>query len=86
MDKGVGVAPIGSFSWALMRLKEGEAVARRGWNGKDLYVVLTGGAEFKNDKVEPFLVINNKGGTFNTWVPSNSDLLADDWEIVEVDF
>ena len=49
----VGVAPIGSFSWALMRLKEGAKIQRKGWNGKGM------------------------------WVPSISDLFAEDWEEVK---
>lgn len=35
INNPVGVAPIGSFSWALMRLKEGAKVQRKGWNGKN---------------------------------------------------
>ena len=32
-------------------------------------------------EIEPFLAIRNTKGTLNTWVPSISDLFAEDWEI-----
>jgi hypothetical protein len=44
-----------------------------------MYVVLTEGADGELGEVEPFFIIKNTKGTFNTWVPSVSDLLAEDW-------
>lgn len=32
-----------SFEWALQQLRAGKKVARRGWNGKGMYVVLQKG-------------------------------------------
>ena len=49
----VGVAPIGSFSWALMRLKEGAKVQRKGWNGKGMFIYLTTETEVPAVNVRP---------------------------------
>lgn len=87
----VGVAPIGSFSWALMRLKEGAKIQRKGWNGKGMWIavyeqpphipVTVSGYDGNIDV--PMLFIKTVKGTLNTWVPSISDLFAEDWEVVE---
>lgn len=82
------------FSKALTALKEGKAVCRKGWNGKSMFVymipsnaypAMTGVAKeyFKDGLVpyEPYLAIKNTSESVNTWVPSISDLLAEDWEI-----
>ncbi|WP_455797571.1 DUF2829 domain-containing protein [Clostridium butyricum] len=70
------------LSWGLIKLKQGKIIARRGWKGKGMYVALAGKEINDIVTIEPFLVIKNTKGTFNTWVPSISDLLADDWEDV----
>lgn len=93
-NKNLGIAPIGSFSWALIKLKEGAKVQRKGWNGKGMYIYYVPAAKYKactvaarkefGDTVpyEPYLAIKNVKGTINTWVPSISDLFDDDWEEV----
>jgi Protein of unknown function (DUF2829). len=72
-----------NFGQALKKLKEGKKVARNGWNGKGMYIQLHKGTDFEHAIIEPFLVIKNVKNSFNTWVPSISDLLAEDWEVVE---
>jgi hypothetical protein len=69
------------FGSALSLLKVGEKVARKGWNGKGMYIQYVRGMDFEHAIIKPFLVIKNVKNSFNTWVPSISDLLADDWEI-----
>jgi hypothetical protein len=71
------------FGEALESLKAGFKVARKGWNGKGMYIQLHKGTDFEHAVIEPFLVIKNVKNSFNTWVPSISDLLAEDWEVVE---
>jgi len=92
----IGLAPLGSFSWALMRLKEGAKVARSGWNGKGMFAYLVGGSEFKVNrapllgiypegtdiKYRPHIDLRTADGTIATWAPSGSDTLAEDWEDV----
>lgn len=72
-----------NFGQALELLKEGKKVARAGWNGKGLYVSFVKGKDHEHAIIEPFFVINNKLNSFNTWVPSISDVLAEDWSVVE---
>jgi hypothetical protein len=52
---------------------------RSGWNGKGQWVsLITKPADIVVDT--PFFVLRNAQGKTNTWVPSVSDLLADDWD------
>jgi hypothetical protein len=72
-----------NFGQALEKLKAGEKVARHGWNGKGMYIQKNKGVDFEHAIIEPFFVIKNVKNSFNTWVPSVSDLLAEDWTVVE---
>ena len=71
-----------NFGQALEELKLGRKVAREGWNGKGVYIQMnTGGNYNESSKIMPFFVIKNVQNSFNTWVPSVSDCLAEDWQI-----
>ena len=72
-----------NFGQALEALKDGKKVSRDGWNGKGMHVELTKGVDFQFSELLPFFVIKNIKNSFNTWVPSVSDILADDWCVVE---
>lgn len=72
-----------NFGDALKALKDGKKLARSGWNGKGLYVQYRIAKDHEHAIIEPFFVITNKLNSFNTWVPSESDCLAEDWEVVE---
>ena len=86
-----------SFSGALAAIKAGEKVARRGWNGKGMFVFLVNGSKFHVNR-PPLLGIYPEGteinyqshidmrtadGTIVPWLASQSDLLADDWSIFD---
>ncbi len=86
------------FSVALSRIKEGCCVRRSGWNGKGMYIFLVPGSAFTVNR-EPLLSILGKGtqvkyhshvdmktatGEIVPWLCSQTDLLADDWEIVDL--
>lgn len=74
-----------NFSEALTELKNGKKLHRVGWNGRGLFVQVqrptTKDSKFQN----PFLTIDAKalGGELNPWVPSVTDLFADDWQVLE---
>ena len=84
--------PPGSFGWAIERLKAGERLTRRGWNGKRQYIELASCISYRNPRGQ---VINVKhdaigsnaiafvgtSGTQIGWLASQSDMLAEDWEI-----
>lgn len=68
------------FSKALAGMKEDKAYSRKGWNGKGLFVRLA--HEQESLFIKPFFVIVSL--VTNTWVPSTSDLLAEDWYEVDL--
>lgn len=39
--------------------------------------------KFESHKLEPFLVLKNAQGKYVPWIPSQGDLDAEDWELVE---
>lgn len=81
--------PIGEYkNWgfaaALVNAMAGKKVAREGWNGKGLFV--TAQYPDENSKMgNPYLYIDAKalGGECNPWVPSQTDLFAMDWFVVQ---
>ncbi|MBP2629882.1 MAG: hypothetical protein H6Q70_510 [Firmicutes bacterium] len=72
-----------TFGLAVEALKKGFRVCRKGWNGKSMYIQLNKGGDYEFSEILPFFVIKNVLNSFNTWVPSISDILAEDWMIVE---
>ncbi len=86
------------FSEALILLKDAKAVARAGWNGKGMFIYLvpanaypaqTGVAKahFGSDALVPYgAYIAMKTAQHNVvpWLASQTDILADDWEIANV--
>lgn len=92
-----------TFGIALELLKKGEKVARIGWNGKGMFLVLTEGSEVttenmrnevtreyyksvNEDKVKICGHIDMKaadGSMVIGWLASQTDMLAEDWVIVE---
>lgn len=92
-----------SFSVALDYLKQGKKVAREGWNGKGMFLVLCPGSEvpadhmrvkavkkfYKNEGqvtviINPHIDMKAADGSYVTgWLASQTDMLADDWNIVE---
>jgi hypothetical protein len=68
------------FGWALSRLESGEHVHRAGWNGKGMWIALQYPDE--NSKMtRAYIYMRTADGQLVPWVASQSDLLADDWDI-----
>lgn len=84
-----------NFGLAIEAMKDGERVAREGWNGKNMYVFLAHEADFVTDadlsaydqlevEVTDMLVMKTAQDTFQPgWLATQSDMLAEDWYIVE---
>lgn len=96
-----------NFGLALEALKKGLKVARRGWNGKDMFLFLLpagtipksaihdGALKAVVDAVEGenfealatirMWTVNAQGrrAVLTGWLASQTDMLSDDWEIVE---
>lgn len=84
------------FGMAIEALKLGHKVSRKGWNGKGMYLVLfdplrdnlmTLTATCVESKVEkalrPFILMSTVDNQYVPWMASQSDMLEDDWGIVE---
>lgn len=86
-----------NFSKALELIKDGNKVAREGWNGKGMFIFLVNGSTFAVSR-PPLLGIYEEGTVINyrshidmktadgsivPWLASQSDLLCDDWEVIK---
>lgn len=78
------------FGQALKALKEGEKVAREGWNGKGIFLGLQTPDDLSK-MTQPYIYIDTFGlETVNPeavkgrvpWLASQTDMLAEDWKIV----
>ena len=67
------------FGWALVRLKAGTKVYRRGWNGKGQYIQVSQKEE-RSKMTLPYIYISTVQGDLVPWLASQTDMLADDWE------
>jgi len=93
-----------NFGKAIENLKDGNKVARKGWNGKGMFVSMTSGKVLDITKDDIWTknirdVAIGNGGTVELlpylsmktadnkiqigWLASQSDLLAEDWEVIE---
>ena len=84
-----------NFGLALEAAKKGLRIARSGWNGRGMYVFLADIqelntradlSEFQDQDVEisELLVLRTAQETMQPgWLATQSDMLADDWYIVE---
>jgi hypothetical protein len=67
---------------AVRRLQSSDRVARAGWNGKDQYLELQ--VPDKDSKMTlPYVFIRTVQGDLVPWLCSQTDLLANDWEIYD---
>jgi hypothetical protein len=75
------------FGDALRFLKAGNKVARDGWNGKGLWLELQR-PDAGSKMTLPYVYLNYPDDARNTpgarvpWLASQTDMLAEDWEIV----
>ena len=67
-----------TFSEALIHLRNGFRVARKGWNGKGMWLELQVPDEHSKMK-RPYIFITPDADHVVPWVASQADLLGDDW-------
>lgn len=85
-----------SFGDAMNFLKGGKKVARKGWNGKNMFLFLATDIEFhtqadlscvsnlEGDLTLPAVVMKTADNRFCVgWLASQTDMLSDDWYTVE---
>lgn len=73
---------------ALEKLKEGKRVARAGWNGKGMWLILIDTkmyevCPFSNEILLPWIGMKTVDDKFVPWLASQTDILAEDWEAVK---
>lgn len=71
------------FGKALAALKNGDKVARPGWNGKGMHVCLQPERMDGGEVFAAHLVMRTPAGVLVPWVTSQADVLAEDWQIKE---
>lgn len=87
-----------NFGQAIELLKQGKLVARKGWNGKGMYLLLVSGETVRYsinqvygdgypDSVG-FSVLNaiymkTADDKLVPWLASQTDMLSEDWELTE---
>ena len=77
-----------TFSDALIALREGKRVARRGWNGRGMYLFHVKKWTYTDARQDnypnlPFIAMKTADDKVVPWLASQTDMLSDDWEVVE---
>ena len=82
-----------SFSQALVKVKQGEKIAREGWNGKGMWLRIYHPYSDKqfsiteNEGAEgtlmPWIGMKTADNGFVPWLASQTDILNDDWCVVD---
>lgn len=79
-----------NFGQAIEEAKRGKKIARRGWNGKGIFVELQRPDEHSK-MTRPYLYIDTTGLVTDNpeapkdrvpWLASQTDMLAEDWEVL----
>lgn len=78
-----------TFGLALEAMKKGEYVARKGWNGKNMYLFLAHGEDIQkcvgipDQCVDVICMKTAQDTVVFGWLASQTDMLSEDWQIVE---
>lgn len=69
------------FSDALEYLKDGYQVARKGWNGKDMWINIQR-PDANSKMTSPYIYMKTATGDLVPWLASQTDILASDWVVL----
>ena len=86
-----------NFGLAIEAAKKGAKITRRGWNGKGMYLYYVPEGRYpartdaaksiatEDGKVDygAYIAMKTAQGNVVPWLASQTDILADDWEVVE---
>lgn len=83
-----------NFGTAIEALKTGKRVHRSRWNGKGMWLALVEGYDYNPDKGKatafalgcsklPWIGMKTADNCFVPWLASQTDVLAEDWQILE---
>lgn len=69
------------FSGALVFLRDNQRITRSGWNGKGMWIALQ--KPDQNSKMTlPYIYMKTADGKLVPWLASQTDILADDWQVI----
>jgi hypothetical protein len=71
-----------TFGQAVELLKSGALVARLGWNGEGMWLGLRTPDDHSNMTL-PYIYMSTVDGNLVPWLASQTDVLAEDWVVVE---
>lgn len=80
------------FTAAVTCLQAGLLVARKGWNGKGMWLCYVSHWAFQvpptvqippDYHIKPFIMMKTADNGLVPWLCSQTDMLADDWELVD---
>lgn len=94
-DNTLPLTPEFDFSIALNALRSGHRVSRKGWNGKNMFLFLVDGSTFEVNRppllgiypegwlieYQPHIDMKTAQDTVVPWFASQSDVLAEDWQL-----
>lgn len=80
-----------TFGLAIEALKKGYRVARQGWNGKKMWLNLVNANEYELEaykyfnakSLAPYIAMKTADEQLVPWLASQTDVLAEDWMVVE---
>lgn len=82
-----------TFGQAIEALKSGKRVSRKGWNGKGMFLLYVPsekwgiidkiGLGIPKGNLLSWIGIKTADNKFVPWLASQTDMLAEDWEIIE---
>jgi len=70
-----------NFALAIEHLAAGDKVIRTGWNGVGMYVHQQN-PDANSKMTLPYFYMKTVQGDLVPWSPSNTDILARDWQVV----
>jgi len=68
------------FETALLRLKNGKKLTRKGWNGKNMYIQLQR-PDPDSKMTHSYIYMKTVDDDLVPWTASQTDILSDDWQI-----
>ena len=68
------------FETALLRLKNGKKLTRKGWNGKNMYIQIQH-PDPDSKMTQPYIYMKTVDDDLVPWTASQTDMLSDDWQI-----
>lgn len=74
---------VAGFGWALALIKDNKKVARAAWHGRKLGHEMWIAVQNPNENSKmghPYIYMRVADGKLIPWVPSHTDMFAEDWE------